>query len=83
MDIKATLITSSANVEAARATTEHAAFSCALSASGEAPATHYVASGIVPAEAMTALAELCAVTTGEHDPHAVIAAAGLQLIYPA
>lgn len=75
-----TLIATAEQVEAARAAQSDATFPCKLSASGEMPATHYAASGFISESAVAALEGLCAITTGEHDPHVVIAAAGLQIV---
>lgn len=79
MDIKATFIATAANVAACRAAQSDAAFRCPLSANGTPPATHYASSGFVPESAIAALDGLCAITTGDHDPHQVFAAAGLSI----
>lgn len=80
MDVRVTLIATAANVAAARLAAEGTAtFLCRLSPTGSLPATHYVSSGFISEAAIAALAGLCAITTGPHDPHAVIAAAGLQI----
>lgn len=80
MDIRATLIATAAQVAAARAAQSEAAFACKLSASGSLPATHYASAGAVSEAALASLDGLCAITTGAHDPHAVIAAAGLIIV---
>lgn len=82
MDIFATMVATSGNVAACRAAQTAAGFVCPLSSSGTAPATHYAASGFVPQAAVDALAGLCDVTAtpAPHDPIAVFAAAGLQII---
>lgn len=79
MEIKATLIATAANVAACRAVQSAADFSCPLSANGAPPATHYASSGFISEAAVAVLDGLCAITTGEHDPHGVIAAAGLVI----
>lgn len=77
-----TVIVTSANVDTARAAQSGATFPCKLSATGLLPATHYASSGFISEAAVAALDGLCAITTGDHDPHGVIAAAGLILIEP-
>lgn len=80
MDVRVMLIATAAQVEDARAAAVGAAaFLCKLSPTGNLPATHYASSGYIPEEAVAALAGKCTITTGPHDPHAVIAAAGLQI----
>lgn len=80
MDIRATLIATAAQVAAARAAQSEAPFTCKLSASGSLPATHYVSAGALSEAALASLSGLCAITTGEQSPHAVIAAAGLVIV---
>lgn len=82
MDIFATLIVPASKVQEARADGS-CSFSRALSVNGQTPATHYVSSGKIPEESVAALASICAITTGAHDPYQVISDAGLQfVVYP-
>jgi hypothetical protein len=83
-DIHATFICPAASVVEARAAAaaiEGGAgmLECGLSATGEAPATHYVSSGFVRPAIHDALVPFCTITTGYHDVHDVIAAADLSL----
>lgn len=80
MEIFATLIATAANVKACRSAQTGAGFYGRYSTTGAAPATHYVSSGRLSQADIDALAGLCVITTGDHDPHAVIAAAGLQIV---
>jgi len=84
-DIYATFICPAASVEAARAAAaaiEGGAgmLECELFTTGEATATHYVSSGWVRPAIHDALVPFCTITTGYHDVHDAIAAAGLSLI---
>ena len=66
MDIFATIIVTAANVAQARTIAAEipsgeGMFTAGLSATGNAPATHYIASGWIPAEIVEALT-MCAVS---------------------
>jgi hypothetical protein len=82
MDVFATVIATAATVEACRAAQSGTGFICLLSATGAEPPTHYAGSGFMPQSDVDALSGLCSVTQGQHDPHAVIAAAGLSIVQP-
>lgn len=51
-----------------------------VSATGMAPASHYVSAGFVRPAIRDALIPFCTITEGDQDPRVVIAAAGLQTI---
>ena len=76
-DIKATLIIPSSKAEEARAIA--GGFDVGLSASGDAPATHYVASGWMPAEQVEQVEPLCSTVDHGGDGLSAIASAGLYV----
>ena len=81
MDIFATLIVTAANVEQARTiaatfTGGEGMFTSELSATGNAPATHYISSGYMPEEIVQAIAPVSAVS--DLAPVDALIAAGLK-----
>ena len=84
MDIFATLIVTAANVDQARTiaaqfTGGDGMFASELSATGNAPATHYISSGWIPAEIVDALT-MCAVS--ELPPDEAMTDKGLKPCVP-
>lgn len=81
MDIFATLIVTAANVAQARTiaatfTGGEGMFTSELSATGNAPATHFISSGWMPEEIVQAVADVVAVS--DLEPVDALIAAGLK-----
>lgn len=84
-DIHCTFICTAANADAARAAAAAVPggagmLEVGLSATGEAPATHYISSGYVRPAIRDALITHCTITEGPHDVQDVLATAGLALV---
>ncbi len=84
MDIFATLIVPAAQAQAARDAAAQipggeGMFTAGLSSTGQEPATHYIASGWIPAEIVDALT-MCIVS--DLSPAEVMQAAGLMMCVP-
>lgn len=84
-DVFATIIVTAAQAQAARDAAAQfpggeGMLTAALSASGNEPATHYIASGYADSELIDALRDLC--TVSDASPKDAMQAAGLQPCAP-